>query len=248
MDKKTDIIIFLLEIIVILLMILVIHFAWSIIKIVLVFVLFCLLAIVIINIVRTIALKIFRDRLFALRSYTPIPFLLAMIIFAQPTSMTMAIGFVVAAAGECIRFWSVAYAGSLTRVTGSVGAPEVIVAGPFSHVRNPLYVGNMLTYVGIGIMSNARFPWLVLGAAVWFGFQYYQIVMLEESFLEKEFGATYLEFKSHVPRFIPSLSAYVNPIQSKQLPNWKEATNSERRTFQAISIVFVILIVLWYAR
>ena len=160
----------------------------------------------------------------------------------------MAVGFIVASAGECIRFWGVAYAGSLTRVTGSVGAPEVIVAGPFSHVRNPLYVGNMLTYVGIGIMSNARFPWLVLGAAVWFGFQYYQIVMLEESFLEKEFGATYLEFKSHVPRFIPSLSAYVSPIQSKQLPNWKEATNSERRTFQAISIVFVILIVLWYAR
>ena len=160
----------------------------------------------------------------------------------------MAVGFVVTAVGECIRFWGVAYAGSLTRVTGSVGAPEVIVAGPFSHVRNPLYVGNMLTYVGIGIMSNARFPWLVLGAAVWFGFQYYQIVMLEESFLEKEFGAAYLEFKRRVPRFIPSLSAYVNPVQSKQLPKWKEATNSEQRTFQALSIVFAILIVLWYAR
>jgi protein-S-isoprenylcysteine O-methyltransferase Ste14 len=248
MDKKTDKIIFLLEIIVILLMILAIHFAWSIIKIVLVFVLFCLLAIVIIFIVRTIALKLFRDRLFALRSYTPIPFLLAMIIFAQPTAMTMAIGFIVAAVGECIRFWGVVYAGSLTRVTGSVGAPEVIVAGPFSHVRNPLYVGNVLTYVGIGIMSNALFPWLILVAIVWFGFQYYQIVMLEESYLEKEFGAVYLEFKSRVPRFIPSLSKFVNPVQSKQLPNWKEATNSERRTFQAISIVFAILIVLWYTR
>ena len=160
----------------------------------------------------------------------------------------MAAGFIVAAAGECIRFWGVAYAGSLTRVTSSVGAPEVIVAGPFSHVRNPLYVGNMLTYVGIGIMSNARFPWLVFAAAVWFGFQYYQIVMLEESFLEKEFGAAYVEFKRHVPRFIPNMSAYINPVQSKQLPNWKEAATSERRTFQALSIVFAILIVLWYAR
>lgn len=147
-----------------------------------------------------------------------------------------------------MRFWGVAYAGSLTRVTGSVGAPEVIVSGPFAYVRNPLYIGNMLTYAGIGIMSNAAFPWLVIIAAVWFAFQYYQIVSAEEDFLEKEFKSAYLEFKRNVPRFIPRLSAYVNPAQSKQLPNWKEALHSERRTLQALSLVLIILIVLWYMR
>ena len=171
-----------------------------------------------------------------------------MIVFAQPTAVTMAVGFIVAAAGECIRFWGVAYAGSLTRVTGSVGAPEVIVAGPFAHVRNPLYVGNLLTYVGIGIMSNALFPWLLIIAAGWFSFQYYQIVMLEENFLEKEFGDAYLDFKRNVPRFLPRVSAYINPVQSTQLENWKGASYSERRTFQALSLVFVILLVLWYVR
>jgi protein-S-isoprenylcysteine O-methyltransferase Ste14 len=193
-------------------------------------------------------LKSFRENIFSFRSYTPIPFLLAMVVFAQPTAVTMTLGFAVAAAGEFIRVWGVAYAGSLTRVTGSVGAPKVIVAGPFARVRNPLYVGNVITYVGIGIMSNALFPWLVLIAAVWFGFQYYQIVVLEEGFLEKEFGSTYLEFKYNVPRFIPRLSVYVNPVQSKQLSNWKEAIHSERRTFQALCLVLVILIVLWYVR
>jgi protein-S-isoprenylcysteine O-methyltransferase Ste14 len=193
-------------------------------------------------------LKSFQEKIFSLRSYTPIPFLLAMIVFAQPTAVTMAIGFVVAVIGEFIRFWGVAYAGSLTRVTGSVGAPEVIVAGPFAHVRNPLYIGNMLTYLGIGIMSNALYPWLLLAAFVWFSFQYYQIVMAEEEFLEKEFGTIYLEYKRNVPRFVPHLSAYINPIQSKQLANWKEAAHSERRTFQALSLVLVILIVLWYLR
>jgi protein-S-isoprenylcysteine O-methyltransferase Ste14 len=193
-------------------------------------------------------LKSFRERIFSLRSYTPIPFLLAMIVFRQPTALTMAVGFVVVVAGEFIRFWGVAYAGGLTRVTGSVGAPEVIVAGPFARVRNPLYVGNVITYIGIGVMSNALFPWLVIAATVWFGFQYYQIVMLEESFLEKEFGSVYLEFKRNVPRFFPRLSVYVSPIQSKQLANWKEAIHSERRTFQAIILVLAILIVLWYVR
>jgi protein-S-isoprenylcysteine O-methyltransferase Ste14 len=193
-------------------------------------------------------LGLFRDKIFTLRSYTPIPFLLVMIICARPTAATMTIGFVLAAAGEFMRFWGVAYAGSLTRVTGGVGAPEVIVAGPFAHVRNPLYVGNMLTYVGIGIMSNALFPWLVLAAAVWFGFQYSQIVVLEQEFLEKEFGAAYLEFKRNVPCFIPRLSAYVDPVQSRQLPNWKEAVRSERRTFQALVLVLMILLVLWLVR
>jgi protein-S-isoprenylcysteine O-methyltransferase Ste14 len=193
-------------------------------------------------------LKSFREKIFSFRSYTPLPFLLVMIIFAQPTTMTMAVGFVLMAAGEFIRYWGVAYAGSLTRVTGNVGAPEVIVAGPFARVRNPLYVGNVLTYIGIGIMSNALFPWLVMAAAGWFGFQYYQIVVLEEDFLEKEFGGVFIEYKCNVPRFIPRCSVYVNPIQSKQLSNWKEAAHSERRTFQALSLVLVILIVLWYVR
>ena len=193
-------------------------------------------------------MKSFRERIFSLRSYTPIPFLLAMVVFAQPTALTMAVGFVLAAAGESVRFWGVAYAGSLTRVTGNVGAPEVIVAGPFARVRNPLYVGNVLTYVGIGIMSNALFPWLLIAALVWFSFQYYHIVKAEEEFLEKEFGPVYLEFKRNVPRFIPRLSVYINPIQSKQLSDWKEALHSERRTFQALSLVMGILIVLWYTR
>jgi hypothetical protein len=122
------------------------------------------------------------------------------------------------------------------------------MSGPFAHVRNPLYVGNMLTYVGIGIMSNALFPWLLLLAATWFVFQYYQIVLLEEEFLEKEFGTVYLEFKRNVIRFIPRISPYVNPVQLKQLPNWKEAVKSERRTFQALGLVLLILFVRWYVR
>ena len=64
-----------------------------------------------------------------------------MVLFALPTTTTVLCGFAVAILGESLRFWGVAYAGSLTRVTGSVGAPEVVVAGPFAYLRNPLYLG-----------------------------------------------------------------------------------------------------------
>lgn len=186
--------------------------------------------------------------MFTLRSYTPLPFLVVMIVFAQPTMMTMISGFVLMLFGELVRLWGVAYAGTLTRVTGNVGAPEVIIAGPFAHVRNPLYIGNSITYIGVGIMANALVPWLVLVATLWFLFQYYQIVLLEEEFLEKEFGAEYLEFKNNVPRFLPRWKKYISVAQERQQPKWGEAFKSERRTFQALIAVSIIVLVLWQVR
>ncbi len=192
--------------------------------------------------------NLFRVKLFQYRGYTPIPFLVAMVIFAHPATSTILIGGALVVLGEFVRYWGVAYAGSLTRVTGGVGAPEVIMAGPFAYVRNPLYVGNILLYVGVGVMSNALFPWLVLVAAAYFVFQYYEIVMLEEDFLRGNFGTAYEDFASHVPRFIPRLTQYRNESQAHQRPDWAAALRSERRTLQAIGIVIVILMALWVWR
>ena len=189
----------------------------------------------------------FSSRLFSMRSYTPLPFLVLMIIFAQPTPLSMAIGAIVVVVGELMRFWGVAYAGSLTRVTGSVGAPELIVAGPFAYVRNPLYVGNITIYTGIGIMSNALWPWLVITAFCWFVFQYIVIVKLEEGFLAKEF-ASYAEYRANVPRFIPRLTPYRTPAQANQRPDTAGALRSERRSLQAMLVAILIIVTIWVVR
>ncbi len=171
-----------------------------------------------------------------------------MVAFARPFTWTMISGGILAILGESLRFWGVAYAGSLTRVTGNVGAPEVIVAGPFAHVRNPLYVGNILMYTGIGVMANALSPWLVVIAVLYFVFQYTQIVALEEDFLSTKFGAGYDEFRRSVPAFIPRLTGFVNENQAHQKPDWGGALKSERRTLQAFGVVVTILIVVWLIR
>lgn len=186
-----------------------------------------------------------RQLLFRYRSYTPIPFVIVMLFFAEPTTSSVVIGVAVTLLGELIRLWGVAYAGSLTRATGSVGAPAVVMAGPYAFVRNPLYLGNIFMYVGIGILSNALFPWLPLVAAVVFILQYALIISLEEEFLGKEFGAGYFEYKKNVPRFIPRLVPYRTPAQTDQTPNWKEAFRSETRTLQALGLIVGTLIVLW---
>ncbi|MEX2116272.1 MAG: isoprenylcysteine carboxylmethyltransferase family protein [Bacteroidota bacterium] len=187
----------------------------------------------------------FRQTLFRFRSYNPLPFLLAMIVFAQPTLSTLVVGGAVALMGEAMRFWGVAYAGPLTRVTGSVGAPELITSGPFSHVRNPLYVGNILLYVGFGIMANALTPWLVTATAVYFVIQYAAIVSLEEEFLQKEFGSGFEEYRKSVPRFVPLISSFREVRKEHQRPDWPGARRSERRTFQAMAIVGAVVVARW---
>ena len=189
-------------------------------------------------------MKSFRQRLFQYRSYTPLPFLAVMVWFARPNVATMVAGAVVLLVGELIRYWGVAYAGPLTRVTGSVGAPELVVSGPFGYVRNPLYVGNILMYVGIGIMANALNPWLVIGAGVYFVFQYWMIVSLEEEFLAKEFGESYASYRSSVPRFIPRLMPRRTGGTAQQ-PDWRGGLRSERRTIQAILLVSALILARW---
>jgi hypothetical protein len=100
-------------------------------------------------------------------------------------------------------------------------------------------------YTGVGIMSNALTPWLVLVAFVYFSIQYSLIVSLEEEFLEKEFGEGYIEFKKNVPRFFPRFQSYKHPRQDQQQPSWQEAVRSERRTFQAIVLVMILLLLIW---
>ncbi len=168
-----------------------------------------------------------------------------MIAFAQPTVLTLLAGAIVALLGETMRFWGVAYAGPLTRVTGSVGAPELITSGPFSHVRNPLYVGNILLYVGFGIMANALTPWLVVGTAFYFVVQYAAIVSLEEEFLEKEFGSGFEEYRRLVPRFLPRFVPVRKVRKEHQKPDWVGARRSERRTFQAMALVGTLVFLRW---
>jgi protein-S-isoprenylcysteine O-methyltransferase Ste14 len=189
-----------------------------------------------------------RRVVFTYRSYTPIPFLIVMVVFARPTLASLITGFCIVLAGEAIRLWGVSIAGSETRTTGDVGGTYLITNGPFAYVRNPLYVGNMLLYVGVGVMSLALFPWLTIVAAVWFYGQYYLIVTREEEYLERQFGDQYREYKAHVGRFFPRLRKFVGHHPSPKSFNVREGLASERRTLQAIGLVVAVLVVLYVAK
>jgi protein-S-isoprenylcysteine O-methyltransferase Ste14 len=183
-------------------------------------------------------MKDLRDRLFSLRSYTPLPFLVLGLFFGEPTIPSLIGGIVIAIIGESIRFWGVGHASYETRVTGNVGASRLVVTGPFAYVRNPLYVGNILLYTGFAIMANR--PWLTLLTAAWFIFQYMMIVSREEEFLAGKFGEEYESYRRAVPRFLPRLTPYQRGRDGKIA--WDVAVRSERRTFQAFGIALLLMV------
>ncbi len=180
---------------------------------------------------------------FKYRSYTPIPFLIVMLIFQQTTLQSLIIGFVVALTGEAFRLWGVSYAGSETRTTGDVGGTYLVISGAFGHVRNPLYLGNILLYLGIGIMSNALFPYLQIVALVFFYIQYRLIIIAEEKYLKSAFGKSYEKYYNSVPRLIPRPTKYVDKSVPQPPLNVKAGLRSEKRSLQAFTIITAILII-----
>ena len=185
-------------------------------------------------------------KFFNYRSYTPIPFLILMLVFENASVTTLIIGFIIALFGELIRLWGVSWAGSETRTTGGVGGTFLVISGPFAFVRNPLYVGNILMYTGLGVMSYALFPYLQIIAILFFILQYHLIVKEEESFLEKKFGEAYQKYLKNVPRFIPKLTPY--KIDGVEQPIFKlnMGLRSETRTLQAFGSVALLIIIKWY--
>jgi len=85
---------------------------------------------------------------------------------------------------------------------------RVISAGPYSVVRNPLYVFSLIGAIGIGLSIHSLLVIAVL--LVLFIGIYPQTVDNEEARLEKALGEEYLAYKERTPRFVPDLSKFTN--------------------------------------
>lgn len=190
----------------------------------------------------------FAQIIFKNRSYTPIPFLILMVFFEQATIWSLIVGLLISLIGEAIRLWGVSWAGSETRTTGNVGGTFLIISGPFAYVRNPLYVGNILIYLGFGIMSLALFPYLQIIALLFFVFQYSLIVSEEEDYLKRTYGEQYKKYFSSVPRFLPRFTPYKDSSVEQPPFDIKAGLKSERRTHQALIGVSMFLIVKFIIR
>lgn len=181
-----------------------------------------------------------RHFFFKFRSYTPIPLLALLLIYAKPSLIPFLWGLGLMGFGELIRIWGVAHAGGSTR-TRDVGAPILVTSGPFARTRNPLYIGNALIYLGVVFLAGGRPIWILIAL----GFcilQYSLIVSLEEQTLEELFGIEYKLYSRNVPRWIPRITPWSWSLPKKA--DLGDAWRNEKHThINLIIAVFVFAIV-----
>lgn len=137
-------------------------------------------------------------------------------------------GFVIALAGQAIR---VATIGLVYIIRGGknrrIYAEGLVTEGLFSHCRNPLYVGNILILVGLGVMSNSLF--FMACMIPLFLFMYQAIVLAEEDFLRSKFGTAYDDYAKATNRWIPVLNGIGRTLSSMTF-NWKRVFIREYTT------------------
>ena len=124
---------------------------------------------------------------------------------------------------------------------GKVYAENLVTQGLFSHCRNPLYLGNILMLLGVGILSNSLLYVVVMIPV--FIFVYQAIVLAEENYLRGRFGIGFDEYCSHVNRWIPNFRGIVETFNSMRF-NWKRWILKEYNT-QYIWLTGITLIILF---
>src|SRR5258708_37566712 len=85
----------------------------------------------------------------------------------------VAAGVGVTVAGELIRLWGVHHIGAISRTRSDRLGP-LIDTGPFALIRNPLYVGNILLWLGFAL--SAPLLWFAPIVLVLLAFQFHLIL------------------------------------------------------------------------
>jgi protein-S-isoprenylcysteine O-methyltransferase Ste14 len=92
--------------------------------------------------------------------------------------------------------------------------------GLYSMVRHPLYLGNLMIWIGIFYWVGNF--WFLLIGVVFFILLYFPIMRIENDFLEEKFGEEYVDWSIKTPLFLPNPLLYkraVNPFSFKMV--WK---------------------------
>ncbi len=90
------------------------------------------------------------------------------------------------------------------KAENSLGGNHLIQDGPYSMVRNPMYLGIIL--IGLGTVFFILEFWVAVIFAALFILRYLQLFVKEEKILHESFGPEYAAYKKNVPRLLPSLS------------------------------------------
>lgn len=127
-----------------------------------------------------------------------------------------------AAVGAVLRLWGTAYLGSKTVHSFDMRAGEVMAAGPYRYVRNPLYLGLWFMVAALAFLMPPSGALVAMVAITLF---LLRLILGEEAFLAQRLGEPYLAYLTAVPRIVPRFRGA--PAPARQRPQWVRAALTE---------------------
>jgi protein-S-isoprenylcysteine O-methyltransferase Ste14 len=115
----------------------------------------------------------------------------------------------------------------------------VVRQGPYSVVRNPLYVFSFLAMLGVCLLSGMLALLVVMVAA--FVFYYPNVVRREEAFLMAKYGEAYAAYVREVPRWLPCLSLWQQPELVEVKPEFVFKTMRDASVFLCVPLYFYVV-------
>ncbi|NUN46726.1 isoprenylcysteine carboxylmethyltransferase family protein [bacterium] len=183
---------------------------------------------------------------FRFRSFTPVPLYIFLFITGTYDTIPFITGTLLIVIGESLRIMAVGYIGKESRVSG-VTAPILITSGPYAHMRNPIYTGNILIYLGFTALSNSFLILAIPCVFIFFGMIYYCIVIYEETYLRKKFGTDYELYSQLTPRLIPKYRTIYEDIHHPKFRfDIYTAIKSEQPTFVALAVCYNLLVLKFF--
>jgi protein-S-isoprenylcysteine O-methyltransferase Ste14 len=147
--------------------------------------------------------------------------------FSRPSPNSLAAGLPLCAAGLAVRAWA---AGHLAK------NEELATSGPYSLVRNPLYLGTLL--MAVGVVVACRSIVLAVIAATVFLLVYLPVIELEEQHLRKIF-ASYEAYAARVHRLLPSRH-WASAKRSFSWPLYRQNQEWKAALGFAIALVWMV--------
>lgn len=149
-------------------------------------------------------------------------------------NVLLVLGIVFALTAAGLRTWGSAYLGNDVVQDGdmhvpmsptpfaSAARPQVLTAGPFRHVRNPLYLGTLLHTFALALLMPRSGAIVAIVAA---GVLQVRLILAEESYLAAKIDEPYRTYCATVPRLWPRLRASIP--SSGQRARWAQALLGE---------------------
>ena len=129
----------------------------------------------------------------ALQLAMPLPFC--------PRTFNAAVGAALEVMGIALFISSVGkFRAAGTAVPANKPTTAIVRTGPYRFSRNPIYLAFSLVQLGIAVWVDSL--WLIATLVAAAAVMHFVVIRREEHYLERKFGAQYLDYKASVRRWL----------------------------------------------